>query len=114
MDIDRHDIGRIAVVAVRAPRLDGATAPQFKGYMVDLTVSGVGRIALDLSGVDFMDSIGLASLMSSVKSMGPGGEIVLFGLNDKLRKLFAITKLDRGVFRIFPDEKEAVATLEVA
>lgn len=112
MDIDRHDVGQVAVVAVRAPRLDGATAPRFKSYMVDLTLTGVGRIALDLSGVDFMDSIGLASLMSSVKTMGPRGEIVLFGLNDKLRKLFSITKLDRGVFRIFPGEAEAVAALD--
>ncbi len=112
MDIERHDSGPVAVVAVRTPRLDGATAPQFKSYMVELMLNNVERIALDLSGVDFMDSIGLASLMSSVKTMGGKGEIVLFGLNDKLRKLFAITKLDRGVFRIFPGETEAMAALE--
>lgn len=112
MDIDRHDAGQVAVVAVRAPRLDGATAPQFKNYMVELTQRGVGRVALNLSGVDFMDSIGLASLMSSVKTMGSQGEIVLFGLNEKLRKLFSITKLDRGVFRIFTNEAEAVAALD--
>jgi len=114
MDLSRHDAGRVAVVAVRAPRLDGATAPQFKSYMVELALGGAGRIALDLSGVDFMDSIGLASLMSSVKTVGGKGEIVLFGLNEKLRKLFAITKLDRGVFRIFPGEAEAVAALDAA
>lgn len=114
MEISRRDEGRVTVVMVLGQRLDGATAPQFKNYMVELALGGAARIALDLSGLDFMDSMGLASLMSSVKTVGGKGEIALFGLNDKLRKLFAITKLDRGVFRIFTSEAETVAALDAA
>jgi len=101
----------ILVVRAPGPRLDGAAAPSFKSGMLDTIAQGHKRIALDLSEVDFMDSIGLASLMSCLKSLGGQGEIVLFGAGPKLRKLFAITKLDQGVFRILDDEAAARAAL---
>ena len=107
---DRTESG-VTVVTTKGPRLDAAAAPLFKGHMVDLIQSGHKRFVLDLESVDFMDSSGLASLMSSMKTLGGSGEIAVCCLGDKVRKLFAITRLDRGVFRIFSTEAEAVAVL---
>lgn len=98
----------ITVVSPRGPRLDAAAAPRFKSDMVDLMTGGATRIIVDLSRVDFMDSTGLASIMSSMKSLGESGEIALCGISEKLRKLFSIAKLDRGTFRIFKDRAEAL------
>ena len=108
MEIGKESVDGVLVVEPGGPRLDAATAPSFKSFMVDIITEGAAGILVDLSKVDFMDSTGLASLMSSMKTLSGKGEIVLCGASDKLRKLFAITKLDRGVFRIFATRKEAL------
>lgn len=107
---DRID-GGVMVVSLKGQRMDAAVAPLFKSHMVDLIQHGNKRIVLNLEAVDFMDSSGLASLMSSMKTLGGSGEIAVCCLGDKVRKLFAITRLDRGVFRIFGTTTEAVAAL---
>lgn len=101
----------VIVVLTEGQRLDAAAAPRFKAYMVDLIQAGGLRFVLNLEQVDFMDSSGLASLMSSMKTLGGRGEMAVCCLGEKVRKLFAITRLDRGVFRIFDTEAEAVAAL---
>lgn len=108
--VNRTDQG-VTVVAIKGQRLDAAAAPLFKGHMVDLIQQGGLLFVLNLEAVEFMDSSGLASLMSSMKTLGGHGEMAVCCLGDKVRKLFAITRLDRGVFRIFGTEAEAVAAL---
>ncbi|MES9995396.1 anti-sigma factor antagonist [Desulfovibrio aminophilus] len=111
MTLRSHMEGDILVVRVEGPRLDAAAAGAFKSEMVDFIHAGKHRLALDLSTVDFMDSTGLAALLSTMKTLGGTGEIVLSGLSEKVRKLFAITRLDRGVFRIFNTVDEMVNAL---
>lgn len=108
--IDRAEQG-VTVITARGVRMDAAVAPQFKAHMVDHIQKGGTRFVLNLEQVDFMDSSGLASLMSSMKTLGGQGEIAVCCLGEKVRKLFTITRLDRGVFRIFDNEAEAVAAL---
>lgn len=102
---------KVVVVSPQGQRLDAAAAPLFKGYMVDMIQAGQLFFVLNLEKVDFMDSSGLASLMSSMKTLGGRGEVAVCCLGEKVRKLFAITRLDRGVFRIFATEAEAVSAL---
>lgn len=108
--LDRTEQG-VVVVSAKGQRLDAAAGPQFKAHMVDLIQAGGQLFVINLEQVDFMDSSGLASLMSSMKTLGGHGEMAVCCLGEKVRKLFAITRLDRGVFRIFTTEAEAVATL---
>lgn len=111
MDFVNRTEQSVTVVSIKGQRMDAAAAPQFKGHMVDLIQQGGTLFVLNLEEVDFMDSSGLASLMSSMKTLGGHGEMAVCCLGDKVRKLFAITRLDRGVFRIFDTEAEAVAAL---
>jgi len=111
--VNRTEQG-VTVVNIKGQRMDAAAAPAFKGHMVDLIQQGGTFFVLNLEEVDFMDSSGLASLMSSMKTLGGHGEMAVCCLGDKVRKLFAITRLDRGVFRIFGTEAEAVAALAPA
>lgn len=108
MEIDVEAVDGITVVSPQGPRLDAAAAPRFKSHMVDLITGGATRIIVDLSLVDFMDSTGLASIMSTIKNLGGTGEMVLCGISEKLGRLFSITKLDRGPFRIFKNRTEAL------
>ncbi|MHC1700929.1 MAG: STAS domain-containing protein [Humidesulfovibrio sp.] len=114
MDFENRMENGVTLVTFRGLRMDAAAAPKFKSNMVDLIQQGARRFVLDLAEVDFMDSSGLASLMSSMKTLGGAGEIAVCCLGDKVRKLFAITRLDRGVFRIFGTTAEAVAALATA
>jgi anti-sigma B factor antagonist len=108
MEIAVEDVNGKTVVCPEGPRLDAATAPKFKSDMIDVITGGRTRIILDLSRIDFMDSTGLSSMMSTMKTLVGQGEMVLCGGSEKLRMLFSITKLDRGVFRIFDDRAEAL------
>lgn len=70
-----------------------------------------GRLVLDLSGVSFMDSSGLAVLIAALKAaQGRNGKVVLCGLNTNLRALIELTRLHQ-VFDIYPDRATAQAQL---
>ena len=101
----------VTVVQVIGSRLDAATAPLFKSRIVDLENQGRRLFALDFSDLDFMDSTGLGALVSCVKALEGKGEFVLFGMRDSVRKIFTITRLDRGVFKILGSKDEALRAL---
>ncbi len=110
MQLEGKNIGEILMVKSLGKRIDASSAAEFKGKMVDWINSGHYRIALDLSEVDFIDSSGLGAIVSSLKTIGDRGDMVLFGLRDSVMSLFRLTRLTR-VFQIFPSEEEAFKAL---
>ena len=108
MGLTVEEVNGMTVVSPEGPRLDAAAAPRFKSEMIDVIGRGATRIILDLSRIDFMDSTGLSSIMSTMTTLAGQGEMVLCGVSEKLGRLLSIAKLDRGVFRIFGDRAEAV------
>lgn len=111
MDIHEKQKENSVILQPQAGRLDAANSQILKGRLIDLISQGKTRIALDLGQVDFMDSAGLAALLSALKSLGRNGKMALFGVSAKVRKLFTITRLDNGVFTITQTEDEAVQAL---
>ncbi|MDQ1335911.1 MAG: anti-sigma factor antagonist [Thermodesulfobacteriota bacterium] len=108
MGMTVEQVNGTTIVCPEGPRLDAAAAPRFKSEMVDIITRGSTRIIVDLSRIDFIDSSGLSSMMSTMKTLVGQGEMVLCGVSEKLRTLFSITKLDRGVFRIFDSRAQAL------
>lgn len=100
-------------MAVDTERLDAAGAQAFKQAIMAPLDRGINRVVLDLSRVDFMDSSGLSCLLAGRKSIGSNGILALAGITPKVMQLFRITKLDRGVFPLYPDVDAAVAALVV-
>jgi anti-sigma B factor antagonist len=94
-----------------AERMDASNSGMIKSRFVDAVNDGQRSFVIDLSAVDFMDSTGLAALMSCLKSLGGEGEVALAAPSEKVRKLFALTRLDQGVFRIYATTAEALAFL---
>jgi anti-sigma B factor antagonist len=67
------------------------------------------RLVVDLSGVTYIDSAGLAALIGAMQKVeGYGGKFVLAGLQETVRSIFEISRLDQ-VFQIFPDANAALA-----
>ena len=58
--------------------------------------SGAERVILDLAGLMYMSSAGLGALVSVHRKFGDAGRrLILAGTNPKVRKLLALTSLDR-------------------
>ena len=67
------------------------------------------RLVIDLSGVNYIDSAGLAALIQAMQKVeGYGGKFLLSGLQETVRSIFEISRLDQ-VFQIFPDVDAALA-----
>ena len=67
------------------------------------------RLVVDLSDVTYIDSAGLAALIQAMQKVeGYGGKFVLAGLQETVRSIFEISRLDQ-VFQIFPDADAALA-----
>ncbi|MGH2408497.1 MAG: STAS domain-containing protein [Candidatus Limnocylindrales bacterium] len=68
------------------------------------------RLLIDFSRTGYIDSSGLGALVSiSKKIREAGGELRLSGLNEDLRSLFELTKLDT-LFAIAETPKQALAS----
>jgi anti-sigma B factor antagonist len=67
------------------------------------------RIVIDLSRATYIDSAGVAALILAMQEVeGYGGKFFLSGLQETIRSIFEISRLDR-VFRILPDVDAALA-----
>ncbi len=74
------------------------------------TARGARRFLVDLTAVTVMDSCGLSMLVAMKRAAEDGGaRLVLFGLSPMIRRLFAVTKVER-VFDIRDDENAALAS----
>jgi anti-sigma B factor antagonist len=95
-------------------RLDAVTAPDLKAHLKRLVEGGHIRLVVDLTDVPFIDSSGLAALVSAFKAAREaGGTIKLAGLNEQTRTIFTLTRLDR-VFELYSDAEAALDTLPAA
>src|SRR6476619_7906039 len=67
------------------------------------------RIVIDLSRATYIDSSGVAALILAMQEVEAyGGKFFLSGLQETLRSIFEISRLDR-TFRIFPNVDAALA-----
>jgi len=95
------------VVAVQG-QLIVANRQELKQTILDALEEGDSKFVVDFSDTGYIDSSGLGVLVSvSKKIREAGGELSLSGLNEDLRMLFELTKLDT-LFRIFDTKEEAL------
>jgi len=98
------------VLITCAGRLNAASAPSLKARMHELVGLGHVELLCDLTAVSFLDSSGLAALVSGLKSTREaGGWIKLAGMNLQVRNIFVLTKLER-VFELYPDVDTALSS----
>ena len=87
-----------------------------KNLDIDAVLSLIGEkdCLLDLENLDFVDSSGIVFFLKIQKYVQKTARnCVLFGLQDNVRQMFRITKLDR-LFRITADMVSAERGLEEA
>ncbi len=73
--------------------IDLSSVDEIRRSLEDVGRLGERRVVLDLNRVEFVDSAGLGALVTFYKSH-PQSKIVFSRVNDRIRKLFQITRLD--------------------
>lgn len=82
---------------------------------IDMPFSVIGgsrnKVAIDLSGVSFLASIGIRVLVMTARAIGnKGGRMVVFSPTAEARKVLVATGIDK-IIPIAADEAGAVAAL---
>lgn len=87
--------------------LDVAAAPRFVSQAADVLRGGARRLFVELDGVSFVDSAGLAALLNVLRrATAASAAMVLIGVPPQLRALLAQTRLDRE-FAVAADVRDA-------
>jgi anti-sigma B factor antagonist len=89
-------------------RFDAHEVAEVRNALDKARSQGSSRIVLNLAGVNFIDSSGLACLVQGMKHCrDAGGDLHLCELRQPVRIIFELTRLDRA-FQVFGGEAEAV------
>ena len=100
----------IWLVGVRG-RLDQSLTPQLDETLTGLLDNDRYRLMINLSDVTYINSGGLRCLVSAWrKARAENGDVVLFGLNDRILEVFTMVGFDK-VFHIVHTSLEAQTTL---
>ena len=110
MRIVEQQIGTNVVLEVLEPRLVADKAQAFKEAVGRYFASGPISLVLDLAKVEFIDSSGLAAILSLLKRMPKGSELLVCRLNEAVTNMFMLTRMDR-VFTVCKTVDEAMITL---
>jgi anti-sigma B factor antagonist len=90
--------------------IDLHVSPAVTASLNDVIDKKPERLVVDLAEVSYIDSAGLAALIQAMQKMeGYGGKFMLAGLQETVRSVFEISRLDQ-VFQIFPDADTALAS----
>ncbi len=91
--------------------LDTFNAVQAKAEAVAL-IDGTADVVVDLSGIAFMDSTGIAVLVSLVKAARRSGRDAHFAaIGPEVRSVLEVIKLDR-IFDLHPDVSSAAESVK--
>jgi len=90
--------------------IDFANSPEVRQSLLrEIRESRVPRVVVNLSGVHYIDSSGVASLVEGLKaSRDLGSRFILFGLSTAAREVLQLSRLLK-VFEIYDSEEAALA-----
>lgn len=108
MELDAKHSKDGLTVTVCESRLDALVAINFKEQMRLCTTEATGRVILDLSQVNFIDSSGLGAVVAVMKLLGSDMPLELAGLTPNVAKVFRLTRMDK-VFTIHATQETPLA-----
>lgn len=105
-----EDVVRIVTIAPKG-RLDALRAGEFRQQVQTVLNDGVRNLVLDLSQTPFLDSAGMAALVSALKQCRErgGDAYMVWPQSAPVKRILALTKFDR-VFAMKDSVAEAVAS----
>ena len=114
--IDTTHVKTEAASGVLIARIKCEKLSEYESLIVQNEISGLApgfnwKVAIDFDQVTIISSVGLGMLVSlNSLAKAAKGRIALFGMNDSIRSVFKLTRLDSG-FTIVVDHSAAVKAL---
>jgi len=100
MEINTIKENNIPVVSVKG-RIDAVTAPEFEKNLSDLITAGDKTLLVNLSGLEYISSAGLRSILATAKRLkAENGRIIFAGLQGPVEEVFKISGF-HSIFTIF-------------
>lgn len=99
IQFQRTDQGADSTLAITGS-LDVLTAPELMPTIDQLVAEKRARVTVDLSGLDIIDSSGVAALVALYKRLrAVGGQVTVTGARDQPLAIFKLLRMDK-VFSI--------------
>jgi len=109
MKFKSEKIDNITIIKIPVDALDAGNIMEFKTDIVPL-LKDSKKVLLNMGKVKFMDSSGIGSMLSCLRSVsGGGGELKMFSVQQQLITLFKLVRLDR-IIDVYESKKEAIAS----
>jgi anti-sigma B factor antagonist len=106
-------IGNAGIVDIKGEITAASEDVLMEAYN-DASSEGARTIALNFSGLEYMNSGGIGLLVTLlVRANRQRQRLLAFGLTDHYREIFELTRLDEAI-AIYPDEQEALAAAGAA
>ncbi|MGE4292010.1 MAG: STAS domain-containing protein [Desulfovibrio sp.] len=106
MEFKSEKLGDYVVLSV-AGRMDALTAGEFEKQCCQCLDAGNAKIVADMSGVDYISSAGLRSILSAAKKLrGSQGEIRFCALSGMVNDVFTVSGF-AAMFKIFGTAADA-------
>jgi anti-anti-sigma factor len=107
MSFEVEKIDRCIVIKVTEAKLNSHISPELKSLFSDLSQDGNKNLVLDLSNAVYSDSSGLSAILIGNRlCQGSKGTFVLCGINDTIKNLISLSRLD-SILNITPTPQEA-------
>jgi anti-sigma B factor antagonist len=92
------EIDNSVIILKPIGRLDANNVKSLQAQVAKLTEKNYIYILLDLSRVDFIDSMGLGACIGLYKTLNSrGGALVCTGSNETIRAIFRLTRADEKI-----------------
>jgi anti-sigma B factor antagonist len=110
MDLSTHDALPVKVLSL-VGSFNKASAAAARQWLDEATLGAPALVVVDLAGVRFLDSTALSTLVHAMKrARAVGGDVRLAGLQQPVRMIFEMTRLDH-IFEMYDQADEAVQAL---
>jgi anti-anti-sigma factor len=89
-------------------RIDAVSAPDFDRQVEEQITKGEINFLMDLSGLDYISSAGLRSMLTTAKKLrANNGDLILCGLRDIVNEVFDVSGFST-IFKIYDSVEEAL------
>lgn len=107
LDIVKETVGSATVLSPKGD-VDMARSPIMRKAIAEALKAGSAKVVLDLSGVPYMDSSGLATMVEALQNARKGQTpLKLCGLTVRVKSILEIARLNT-VFTIFENREQAL------
>jgi anti-sigma B factor antagonist len=111
VEIRSEQIGAITVLTVDGALTVDHGVASLASMIREIVATGQSKLVLDLSAVDFMDSLGLEALLTANTTVEKsGGRLALASMKPRLKKLIEITRIGE-ILETHEDRAAAVDSL---